>query len=96
MVLAIDRERGFSFSVFGYEDDTRRSVVSSDTVSMVTSHAGVERLRSNRRAIVDAEEVVVMVHCVSLSLSELTLPCWVGEVKPFLGDLSVYTMRSPV
>ena len=66
MVLAIDGKRGFRLSILSYEDNTRGAVVSGDTVSMVEGHAGVERLRSEGVAIIDAEEVVV-VHFVSLS-----------------------------
>ena len=68
MVLAIDRERSFSFSVFGYEDDTRHSVVSGDPIGMVTSHAGVERLRSEGVSVIDAKKVVVL-HSLSLFLN---------------------------
>lgn len=67
MVLAIDRESACSFSRFGDEDDTRGSVMSGDTVSMVTSHVGMKAFCCNCRAIIDPKEVVV-VHCVSLSL----------------------------
>ena len=68
------------------------AVVDGDDGSLDGGVVGVEEVHD----AVSGPDGVDAHGVFSLSLSELTLPCWVGEVKSFLGELSVYTMRSPV